>query len=169
MLFSVEEENDSCRIYIVNDDLKQYSGELVIDLIDFNGTKLWNKKIIFIASENSSKIHFEIPKKDFLAFNLKQAVLSVSFPPLEQIYTRHYFFKPKDLQITKPNIQIKIINEVTIEISSDVLAKDVFLSSENEVFFEDNYFDLLPNEKRIIKFSKPVQNIKVKSLFDTLK
>jgi beta-mannosidase len=81
----------------------------------------------------------------------------------------HYFFKPKDLQITKPNIQIKIINEVTIEISSDVLAKDVFLSSENDTFFEDNYFDLLPNEKRIIKLSKPVQNIKVKSLFDTMK
>lgn len=169
LLFSIEEGNDSYRIYIVNDDLKQYSGELVIDLIDFNGTKLWNKKIIFIASENSSKIHFEIPKKDFLVYNLKQAVLSVSFPPLEQIYTRHYFFKPKDLQITKPNIQIKIINEVTIEISSDVLAKDVFLSSENDTFFGDNYFDLLPNEKRIIKFSKPVQNIKVKSLFDTLK
>lgn len=169
LLFSIEEEKDSYRIYIVNDDLKQYSGELVMDLIDFNGTKLWNEKIIFIASENSSKVHFEISKKDFLDFNLKQAVLSVSFPSLEKIYSRHYFFKPKDLQLAKPNIQIKVLDELTIEISSDVLAKDVFLFSENEVFFEDNYFDLLPNEKRIIKLSKPVQNIKVKSLFDTMK
>jgi len=169
LLFSVEEANDSYRIYIVNDDLNQYSGEFVIDLIDFKGTKLWNEKIIFIASENSSKIHFEISKKDFLAFNLKQAVLSVSFPPLEQIYSRYYFFKPKDLQLVKPNIQIKNIDEVTIEISSDVLAKDVFLSSENEVFFEDNYFDLLPNEKRVIKLSKAPKKIKVKSLFDTMK
>ena len=56
-----------------------------------------------------------------------------------------------------------------IEISSDVLAKDVFLSSENEVFFEDNYFDLLPNDKRIIKLSKAAKEIKVKSLFDTIK
>ena len=169
LLFSIEEEKDSYRIYIVNDDLKQYSGELVIDLIDFNGTKLWNEKIIFIASENSSKVHFEISKKDFLAFNLKQAVLSVSFPSLEKIYSRHYFFKPKDLQLAKPNIQIKVLDELTIEISSDVLAKDVFLSSENEVFFEDNYFDLLPNEKRIIKLSKAAKEIKVKSLFDTMK
>ncbi len=169
LLFSIEEGNDSYKIYIVNDDLTQYSGELVIDLIDFNGIKLWNEKIIFIASENSSKMHFEISKKDFLAFNLKQAVLSVSFPPLEQIYSRHYFFKPKDLQLAKPNIQIKNIDEVTIEISSDVLAKDVFLSSENEVFFEDNYFDLLPNEKRIIKLSKAAKEIKVKTLFDTMK
>lgn len=169
LLFSVKEEKDSYKIYIVNDDLKQYSGELVIDLIDFNGTKLWSEKIIFIASENSSKMHFEILKKDFLAFNLKQAVLSVSFPPLEQIYSRHYFFKPKDLQLVKPDIQIKNIDEVTIEISSDVLAKDVFLSTENQVFFEDNYFDLLPNEKRIVKLSKAAKEIKVKSLFDTMK
>lgn len=168
LLFSVKEEKDSYKIYIINDDLKPYSGELVVDLIDFKGTKLWSEKMIFIASENSGKMHFEILKKDFLAFNLKQAVLSVSFPPLEQIYSRHYFFKPKDLQLVKPNIQIKNIDELTIEISSDVLAKDVFLSSENEVFFEDNYFDLLPNEKRIIKLSKAVKNIKVKSLFDTM-
>ena len=32
----------------------------------------------------------------------------------------------------------------------------------------DNYFDLLPNEKRIIKLSKAANEIKVKSLFDTL-
>lgn len=169
LLLSIEEGNDSYKIYIVNDDLKQYSGELVIDLIDFKGTKLWSEKIIFIALENSSKMHFEISKKDFLAFNLKQAVLSVSFPPLEQIYTRHYFYKPKDLLLTKPSIQIRTIDELTIEISSDVLAKDVFLSSENEVFFEDNYFDLLPNEKRVIKLSKAPKKIKVKSLFDTMK
>ncbi len=80
-----------------------------------------------------------------------------------------FFEKPKNLELSKPNIQIKNIDELTIEISSDVLAKDVFLSSENDVFFEDNYYDLLSNEKRIIMLSKPVQNIKVKSLFDTMK
>ena len=71
------------------------------------------------------------------------------------------------LKLSKPNIQIRNIDEFTIEISSDVLAKNVFLSSENDTFFEDNYFDLLPNEKRVIKLSKPVQNIKIKSLLDT--
>ncbi|MDP5027249.1 MAG: hypothetical protein NWQ14_03420, partial [Flavobacterium sp.] len=76
--------------------------------------------------------------------------------------------KPKNLKLSKPNIKIRTIDDVTIEISSDVLAKDVFLSSENDVFFEDNYFDLLPNEKRIIKLSKAPKEIKVKTLFDTL-
>jgi len=64
--------------------------------------------------------------------------------------------KCKELKLQKPDIQIKTIDKVTIEISSDILAKDVYLSSEEDTFFEDNYFDLLPNEKRIIKLSKAV-------------
>ena len=71
--------------------------------------------------------------------------------------------------MTEPEIKIKTIDELTVAISTNVLAKNVFLSSENEVFFEYNYFDLLPNEKRIIKLSKSIKSIKVKSLFDTTK
>ncbi|WP_366518016.1 glycoside hydrolase family 2 protein [uncultured Flavobacterium sp.] len=35
--------------------------------------------------------------------------------------------------------------------------------------FDTNYFDLLPNQKKIIKTSDFVQNLKIKTLFDTLK
>jgi beta-mannosidase len=169
VLISVKEENDSYKIYIINDGLKTYSGELELNLIDFKGNKLWNEKVIFIASANSNKMCFAISKKDFESFNLKQAVLSVSFPPLKQGVTLFYFAKPKDLQLTKPIIQIKKIDALTYEVSSDALAKNVYLSSEQETFFSDNYFDLLPNQKVEIKLSKPVQKIEVKSLFDALK
>jgi beta-mannosidase len=37
------------------------------------------------------------------------------------------------------------------------------------MFLGGDYFDVLPNEKVIVKLSKPVKNIVVKSLFDTLK
>lgn len=167
ILISVSEEKDSYKIYIINDDLKQYSGELEIDLIDFNGTKLLNEKILFIATENSSKMYFEIPKMEIGAFNLNHAVLSVSFPPIKRT-SLFYFAKPKDLQLTKPDIQIKKIDDLTYEVFSDVLAKNVYLSSEQKTFFSDNYFDILPNQIIEVKLSKPVQKITVKSLFDTL-
>ena len=67
-----------------------------------------------------------------------------------------------------PTISIKVLNETTIQISTYKLAKNVFLSQE-ETSFSDNYFDLLPNEKQIIKLSKPVKDVKVMSLFDTMK
>ena len=85
------------------------------------------------------------------------------------INSLYYFVKPKDLKLTKPTIKINKIDDVTIEVSSDVLAKNVYLSSDESTFFIDNYFDVLPNEKVIVKLSKPVENIEIKSLFDTLK
>ena len=72
------------------------------------------------------------------------------------------------MQLTKPNIQIKKLDATTIEVSSDVLAKNVFLSSVQDTFFSDNYFDVLPNQKVKITLSKPVEKIEVKSLFDTM-
>jgi beta-mannosidase len=111
-----------------------------------------------------------LPFPSLKEFDTQNSYLKMEFISDDNQWESSFFFeKPKNLKLSKPNIQIKTIDEVTIEISSDVLAKDVFLSSENEVFFEDNYFDLLPNEKRIIKLSKVAKEIKVKSLFDTMK
>ena len=149
-------KNDANLLMLLKGDLALKAQEQIIKnyhmILEFNNIK--------------PKTVYEIPKDEFEKFDLKSSVLKVNW---EGIKINHFFAKPKDLKLQKPHIEIKIINDFMIEISSDVLAKDVFLSSENQVFFEDNYFDLLPNEKRIIKLSKAVKNIKVKSLFDTMK
>jgi beta-mannosidase len=166
LLLSVEDENEKHKIYLVNDNLESFSGKLELELLSFDGKSLWETfKEISVKGNSSANVH-EIPKVDLEQFDLQQTVLKVAF---NDIKSNFFFVKPKDLKLQKPNIQIRNIDEVTIEISTDVLAKNVFLSSENDTFFEDNYFDLLPNEKRIIKLSKAVKEIKVKSLFDTMK
>ena len=166
LLLSVNEENEMYKVFLVNDNFESYSGRLELELLSFDGKSLWENSKEVTVEENTSINVYEIPKDEFEKFDLKSSVLKVNW---EGIKINHFFAKPKDLKLQKPHIEIKIINDFMIEISSDVLAKDVFLSSENQVFFEDNYFDLLPNEKRIIKLSKAVKNIKVKSLFDTMK
>lgn len=165
LLLSVEEESNKYKMFLVNDDFENYSGKLDLELLSFDGKLLWKTSKEITIEENSSVIIYEIPKTEFEKFDLKNSVLYIRF---NQIETNYFFVKPKDLKLSKPNIQIRNVDEFTIEISSDVLAKDIFLSSQNEVFFEDNYFDLLPNEKRTIKMSKSANEIKVKSLFDTL-
>jgi beta-mannosidase len=166
LLLSVKEESNKYKVFLVNDSFEKQSGKLELELFSFDGKLLWKKSKDVSVEENSSTAIYEILKEDLKSFNIYQTVLKVKF---NEVQSQYFFVKPKDLQLQKPNIQIKILNDVMIEISSDVLAKDVFLSSENEVFFEDNYFDLLPNEKRIIKVSKVVKEIKVKSLFDAMK
>jgi beta-mannosidase len=121
-------------------------------------------------SPNDVSKYLEISKKGFEPSDSKKAVLSISLSDKNKtVQTLFYFVKPKDLVLPKPNIQIKKIDDLTYEVSSDVLAKNVYLSSDQETFFSDNYFDILPNQTIEIKLSKPVQKIEVKSLFDTLK
>ncbi|RAK20937.1 beta-mannosidase [Flavobacterium aquaticum] len=166
LLLSVNEENEIYKVFLVNDNFESYSVRLELELLSFDGKSLWENSKEVTVKENTSINVYEIPKDEFEKFDLKSSVLKVNW---EEVKINYFFAKPKDLKLQKPNIEIKIINDFMIEISSDVLAKDVFLSSENEVFFEDNYFDLLPNEKRIVKLYKAAKEIKVKSLFDTMK
>lgn len=165
VLISVNEENDVYKVYLINDNFKKYSDEISLELSSFDGNLLWQSSKEINIEENSSAVVFEIPNTDFSKFDLNQAVLNVQF---KNESSNYYFVKAKDLKLTKPTIHIEQIDDLTIEISTDVLAKNVFLSSENEVSFDDNYFDLLPNEKRIIKLSKRPSNLKAISLFDTM-
>ncbi len=165
LLLSVADNNDSYEVYLVNDDFENYSGKLELELLSFEGKSLWKTSKEISVGKNSSTIVYEILKEELKTFDWQQSFLKVQF---NEVQSNYFFAKPKKFKLSKPNIQIKTIDEVTIEISSDILAKDVFLYSESEVFFEDNYFDLLPKESRFIKLSKPVQNIKVKSLFDAM-
>jgi beta-mannosidase len=166
LLLSVNEEDNNYNVYLINDNFQNYSGKLQLELVSFDGKSLWNSTVNCESKENSSAIVASIPKENFNLFDLKKSVLKIQFE--NNVITEFFFAKPKDLKLDKPTIQIKKLDEKTIEITTDVLAKNVFLSTENETLFDDNYFDLLPNEKKTIKLSKPFSAIKIKTLFDTL-
>jgi beta-mannosidase len=90
--------------------------------------------------------------------------------------TLFYFVPEKEMKLTKPEIQLSFSadkDETVIKLKSNVLAKDLFLSNkENNGFFSDNFFDLIPGEEKTIRF-KPYKKVDLKneivlkSLFDT--
>ena len=171
VLISVDEDETNYKIYVINDDWKSYEGDFKISLLDFKGKEIWAINETFVTDKNSNEVRFEIPKNNIKDSKKNEILFSVSYQIQngKTINSLYYFVKPKDLKLTKPTIKINKIDDVTIEISSNVLSKNVYLSSDESTFFSDNYFDVLPNEKVIVKLSKPVKNIVVKSLFDTLK
>ncbi|MFC4738832.1 glycoside hydrolase family 2 protein [Flavobacterium ponti] len=169
VLISVQEEKDFYKIFIVNDDLKVISGNLKIQNIDFKGKLLLEKTLKIEVESNSSKSYFTLPKNDISQADLKNSLLNIEFNSDEKsTSTSFYFAKPKDLALEKPTITIKKLDDLTIEITSDKLAKNVYLSTVENAHFSDNYFDVLPNQVYRITLSKPSENIKVKTLFDTL-
>ncbi len=169
LLISVQEEKDSYKIFIVNDDLKTISGYLKIQNIDFKGNLLLEKSLKIEVKPNSSEVYFTLSKKEISEINFKKSLLKIEFNSVEKsASTAFYFAKPKDLELTKPTISIKKLDDLTIEITSDVLAKNVYLSTTENTHFSANYFDVLPNQVYRITLSKPSEDVKIISLFDTL-
>ncbi|MES2545821.1 MAG: glycoside hydrolase family 2 protein [Bacteroidota bacterium] len=176
LLVSVNEEDNQYKIYIINDELKSKKGQLQMELFDFCGEKLWNKNLDIEVKENSSQVYFTIDKKEFKDFNPKQIVLCAKFivPNETEKRSLFYFVKPKDLELLEPKIEFMVIvdplkkGERQIGITTDVLSKNIFICPDFDVNFSDNYFDLLPNETKIINYSRMPSMIELKSLFGTI-
>lgn len=167
-----EEIEDFLNFYAINDELKKFKDiKVEIQVVDFNGkilndlTTVQNGKTL----DGIAKIdHIEI--KNLIKYSNKNEVFLklVLKDKNKKIIAEntHFFVKPKDLKLTKPNIKIKKISPTEIEISTDVLAKDVYLMGDTH--FSDNFFDLLPKTSKKIKLSKPLKNVDVMTLWDTM-
>ena len=92
--------------------------------------------------------------------------------------TIFYFASSKDLQLSKPRFSIRLKASASgrqeLEMSSDVLAKNVYVSFPGVEFnFNDNYFDMMPGIKYLIwsldgELKRgDEKKIVLKSLFDT--
>lgn len=167
-----EEMGDFLNFYTVNDDLKKFEDiKVEIQVVDFNGkilndlTTVQNGKTL----DGIAKIdHIEI--KNLIKYSNKNEVfLKLILKDINKkivAENTHFFAKPKDLKLTKPNLKIKKISTTEIEVSTDVLAKDVYLIGNTH--FSDNFFDLLPKTSKRIKLSKPLKKIESMSLWETM-
>lgn len=168
ILLAVTENADGLSIIGSNDNLEAISGTLAVNLIDFSGKELWtaSKECTLDVEKNTNCLQIsnaELPK-----FEKEKTVLVIAFTSnKKKTVAHHYFVKPKELQLEKPTIELKIVGETLIELKTNTLAKNVYLQA-NSAFFEENYFDLIPGFPKIIKTQKPTQEIKVMSLFDVM-
>ena len=167
-LLVVTENTNGLSIIGSNDNLETQIGIITAKLLDFSGKELWTaSKECELNSEintNCMDILFtELPK-----FAKEKTVLQLEFIcKNKKTVAYHYFVKPKNLQLEKPTIEMKIVGETLIELKTNTLVKNLYLQS-NDSCFKENYFDLLPGISKIIKTDKPSVNIKMVSLFDML-
>ncbi|WP_311136909.1 beta-mannosidase [Chryseobacterium luquanense] len=166
-----EEKDGILNFYGINDGLKNFEDvTLEMEVNNFKG-----ENILTAVSNQKQKL------EDIIKFDSSSVAELVGDSDKNELFlnlilrgkdekilaeTNYFFAKPKDLKLTKPNIKIKKISSIEIEISTDVLAKDVYLLGDTH--FSDNFFDLLPKSSKIIKLSKPLKNVEVMSLWDTI-
>lgn len=177
-LVSFEEYEKGVDIFVVTDDYNDKNVKLKWRLQDFDGRILAADSNSFFLPALASMVGASLPANILPEGNKKKQTVLVAelWYGSNMLYRAlHYFAKPKDLALQKPNIEIKL--EQTdetyfVHMKTDKLAKNVFLYSVEPLHFEDNFFDLPAGEEKVVKIETKTENlspnsIRVKSLFDT--
>jgi len=144
-------KDDTLKTYIVNDEMKTQMGSLSLRLLDFDGNEIWSVCDTTNVQPLSSELKFVLDLKT-LKFNKNEVVLETSFNNSTNYF---YFVRPKELLLPTSEIEKTITptkNGFTIELFSAHLQKDVFLYTNSKGRFSDNFFDLMPNERKTIEF-----------------
>ena len=164
LTITIYEENGKTGFYTLSDKLQDETKlKLSIELTDFSGKKIRKIHKIITAKANSSVKVLELESRDLVSeANRKNyymlARLSDSKGKMiaQEI---HYFDVPKNLNLPETNINrsIKIEDgKLTVLLSSKKLAKDVFVEIPIQgAKFSDNFFDLLPGERKIVTITAP--------------
>lgn len=174
-------EDDVLKIYGVNDRLEEQTLTLQVRGLAFDGDVLSDiTQIGTRINPDSSRIIWQgsvknIIKKQKPENALVEILLRDSTG--KKVYRRFlYLVPPKKLSLPRANITMTVesINEgYKLTLSSKRLAKNVFIGTEVNGFFSDNYFDLLPDEEKVVVFKTelvlkdPPNSFTTKSLVDT--
>ena len=158
VLISFEKENDSLLVYIVSDEQRPYDANLELKIFDFEGEKLWSRTISVEIAKNSSTVCYKTKTDDLIkGMNPANIILNakVVWKELQLAEKNFYFALPKDLKLPEPEITTNIKETpdgYKIIIASGKLAKNVYLSIDDEGFFTDNFFDILPGSFKVVQF-----------------
>jgi beta-mannosidase len=181
-LISLHKKIDEFDIYYVTDSLVESNLKLNLEMIDFKGNliKSWTKT--FKSKPNNSKKVLSVNYKSLLLNDdfLRDKYIQAKVYSGKNLITKktEYLTDFKNLNLIKPDFKYDvIINKEFFEISliSKNLVKNLFLTSSIDSNFSDNYFDLIPNEEKLIKIKrekfKSINNFKEGlsfiSLYDT--
>ena len=179
-------KEDRTDIYLISDQLQPVEGQLQVRLIGFDGTVYREEEHAVTLESNSGKQALTLNNADWLqgrdaATTLLRLVLKQTGQA--DIVQEHYFAPSKDIGLKQAAIQVTEIQEADgsyLVLESDTLAKQVWISTEAEGVFSDNFFDLIPGIPVKVKFTsrEGLQNagaasetgaIEVRSMADFIK
>ncbi len=157
-MVSIEGDKKGVRVYLLNDTLISKDVKLVFKVVDFENGVL----DVVVTEHNLDKLSitkvYDIPMREIKSkYDLKNtAFVCDLIVGTEVVNTKTYLFKnEKYLKLNKveytKEYEIKD-NKIYITISANKFARLVRVTDKNSnVAFSDNWFDLLPNEPKIIE------------------
>lgn len=163
VLVDAIKEGNNLSYYIMSDRLTDVELTLNLELMDFNGKVYRKQKVDGLLPANTSKLFYQEPVEQALAGRdsattfMHMVVKSKKGEVLsDEIY---YFAHPKNQLLPKTPLQWQVKQkkgycEVTVK--ADKLARDIFIEVPVQgVRFSDNFFDLLPGQKKKVIITSP--------------
>jgi beta-mannosidase len=172
VLVSPYTTGDSLKVDIINDKLTGINAQLVVKVFDFDGNEIRKELKDVTVQANSSNTFFTVRTFDFMkGIQANKQFLVVEL--LENgtlISNNTLFFLPiKNVLLPTPTVKFEIAavdGGFEISLSTDKLAKNLFMTiGDEEGFFSDNYFDLLPGQTVKVKLDSKMTEEKLKEVF----
>ncbi|CAD8151137.1 unnamed protein product [Paramecium pentaurelia] len=152
------QNEDQIQVYLVNDNIVNYTGNVTIELKQYNGfiVKSWEYKFQEI-SQNASKRLLNYYIQNYNQ-TYRSLYLQMNFYCNQKNcdYRGVYNFgRPKEWQLQKPDISYTLQGN-TITFISKSLAKYVYVFSNSDcINLSDNFFDLSPDVPYMITMKEP--------------
>lgn len=156
-------EDKILQIYGVNDRGEDQTVRLQIQALTFDGEKLGQIDLPnLLINPDSSKLLWQAPLDSLLNGKKPETcVVEIRLTHVDGTETYHrrlfYAVSPRKMKLPKPDITINNVVKrpdgyaITVQ-TNGKLAKNVYLQTDEDGFFSNNYFDLLPNEQVVITF-----------------
>jgi beta-mannosidase len=145
-------------LYVISDLLESLDGKLKLTVLDFEGKVVNEEAIDITVGANTSTFIQSLDIKNLVGKASKSdVVVNVKLIKGSELLTTNNFYlvKPKEQTLPEVHFSTSVVEKdgkQILEISTDKLARDIYLNiPDQEVFFSDNYFDLLPGEKHKIE------------------
>lgn len=172
VLVSPYKDKDSLKVDVINDKLTEIKAQLVVKVVDLEGKEISKETLEITVPANSSNTFFGVKTADFLKkVQPTQQFLVVELVENGNVISSNtLFFKPiKDINLPKPTVKYELAaaqGGYEIILTTDKLAKNLYLTiGDEEGFFSDNYFDLIPGQTVKIKLDTSVPEDKIKGVF----
>ncbi|WP_379132040.1 glycoside hydrolase family 2 protein [Paenibacillus sp. sgz500958] len=159
ILLSVDStDKDNVDVYAVSDLRRSMSAELAVALYDYSGSVLGEWITPVNVEADSAAVIFSASVQELLkGYEPNSVVLSLELRAEGKVldHKLHYFVPAKEITLKRPFITVSEVKDsggVSVTLASDVLARGVYLASDSEGIFSDNFFDLLPGQSRTVEF-----------------
>lgn len=163
LINAIKEGDDLC-VYLISDELQDRDDvRLTVELMDFDGKShgKWthsgklsaNTSMLFLKKRVDEFLSKQDAATSFLRFTLKAkngAALA------DEVF---YFAYPKDQKLSEARIETSVKRRgeaIEMTLKADKLARDIFIEVPVQgVRFSDNFFDLLPGQRKKITITSP--------------